>query len=447
VQAAFQTWLTPEVGDADAWEQLFLLRESLSQGERLRVGVNHVLEQCLTEVAQAHPRHAQAVRLRFIANRPVKEVRPEFFAEMTTDFFNRFQREALAHVAEMLCHREMLMRTSHAQYLELRLPARDYDQLFGVELLSKELTIQLVNPAAPALVVITGIGGIGKTALADFVVRQALHQRYFVKSAYLRVELNFTLEGVLRTLAHHLELEPDLPLEALRLTLRQACRTQPHLLMIDNLETVTDTTRLMTELAPLGTPSKLLFTTRARPAQFEPPATFKALDALKKKDALELLRHQAIATQQDLLSHADFEQIYQAVGGNPLALRLIVPLVKFQPLHVILADLEHAELQTVRAVYRRVYLNVWRSLSPEAQTLLKVMPLIGETGADQEQLCAVSGLSEPQFWRVLQELWERSLLETRGTPSDKRYGIHRLTEQFVKVDILQWDDDDDDTDA
>ena len=35
-------------------------------------------------------------------------------------------------------------------------------------------------------------------------------------------------------------------------------------------------------------------------------------------------------------------------------------------------------------------------------------------------------------------LRNRSLLEVRGTIQAKRYGIHRLTETFLRTEIIHW---------
>jgi hypothetical protein len=48
----------------------------------------------------------------------------------------------------------------------------------------------------------------------------------------------------------------------------------------------------------------------------------------------------------------------------------------------------------------------------------------------------VSGLSPAAFWPALHELHGRSLIEVRGSIQEKRYGIHRLTNSFLSVEIV-----------
>jgi hypothetical protein len=143
-------------------------------------------------------------------------------------------------------------------------------------------------------------------------------------------------------------------------------------------------------------------------------------------------------TDLSAITLADAKAIYDRVGGNPLALKLVVSLAAVQPLAHILKDLEQIHPGAVEDLYRHIYWKAWRSLSPAAQTLLQAMPLITDAGALPEQLQALSGLSEMELWPSISELWSRSLLEIRGALHEKRYSIHRLTETFLRTEIIHW---------
>ena len=69
------------------------------------------------------------------------------------------------------------------------------------------------------------------------------------------------------------------------------------------------------------------------------------------------------------------------------------------------------------------------------------MPLVAEPGALPEQMLTISGLPEGKFWPAVTELVSRSLLEVRGTLHERRYGIHRLTETFLRTEIIHWPDE------
>ena len=67
------------------------------------------------------------------------------------------------------------------------------------------------------------------------------------------------------------------------------------------------------------------------------------------------------------------------------------------------------------------------------------MPLVAATGALPEQMQMMSGLEDDAFWTAVHELSTRSLLEIRGTIHERRYSIHRLTETFLRTEIVQWE--------
>ncbi|MBK7176046.1 MAG: hypothetical protein IPH82_02430 [Chloroflexi bacterium] len=67
------------------------------------------------------------------------------------------------------------------------------------------------------------------------------------------------------------------------------------------------------------------------------------------------------------------------------------------PLPRLLTDLKEAKTREIEQLYRRIYWQVWRSLSPPGQTLLEMMPITAGMGATPEQLQAMSGLDESAY--------------------------------------------------
>jgi hypothetical protein len=106
------------------------------------------------------------------------------------------------------------------------------------------------------------------------------------------------------------------------------------------------------------------------------------------------------------------------------------------PLPKVLSDLGERNLSQTVAMYDRIFQRAWDALNPDARELLEGMPLVSEAGGSPEQLLAFSGLPVGRFWVALNELLSRSLLETRGTASERRYGIHQLTRTFLETQII-----------
>ncbi|GAB4162837.1 MAG: hypothetical protein Fur0021_37400 [Candidatus Promineifilaceae bacterium] len=131
--------------------------------------------------------------------------------------------------------------------------------------------------------------------------------------------------------------------------------------------------------------------------------------------------------------------IYEKVGGNPLALKLVVGLSHdFQTFDPVIADLTAAHLPDVAAMYHHIYWKAWRALSPDSRRLLEYMPLAADIGMLEEQMKGISGMDSANLLAAIHELIRRSLLEVRGTPSGRRYGIHPLTRSFLLTDIINW---------
>jgi hypothetical protein len=230
------------------------------------------------------------------------------------------------------------------------------------------------------------------------------------------------------------------PLEQLEKRLCQALKTTPHLVVVDNLETTTHVDYVAAKLLAFTEPSRFLLTSRARPSG-KTAVYIHSLQELPFNDAAALLRQHARITGLEELSEADDQTmaaVYEVTGGNPLALKLVVSLTAVLPLPQILADLSKSRVGPIEDLYRHIYWQTWRTLTPPAQNLLQAMPLAAASGALPEQMQAMSELDDDDFWAAIRELTTRSLLEVQGTIQDRRYGIHRLTETFLHTEIIRW---------
>jgi hypothetical protein len=327
-----------------------------------------------------------------------------------------------------------------------------YDVLFGTEESIARLGTLLLGSDAPWILAITGIGGIGKTSLAHATMRQIIRHFYFERVIWLSIEvadsqttqpqnklpMQLQYDDVLTQLAS--QICPQVPPPSQReLAVKQLLNAFPHLIVIDNLEVEPDSD-LLIRLHTLANPSKFLLTSRIRPSS--PIGVFNfPLTELASVDAIALMRKQAqLIGTTDLAEAPDdlLQTIYDSVGGNPLALKLIVGLNHDLSLPQIVEALRQAHVQEIEDLYRHIYWKIWQSLSPAAKSLLEVMPISSAGGIVQAQMQAISRLEENQLLAAIQELSQRSLLEVRGTPTEKRYTIHSLTRTFLQSEIIHW---------
>ena len=133
--------------------------------------------------------------------------------------------------------------------------------------------------------------------------------------------------------------------------------------------------------------------------------------------------------------------IYEAVGGNPLAVKLVVGLAGHLDLHAILSDLVTARHRDIHSMYQNIYLHSWQRLSEEAQRLLMVMPLATERGMTMPLMEVNSDLDFGALGAAIAELKKRSLIDVSGSATARRYSIHQLTRAFLGSSVIEWPGD------
>jgi hypothetical protein len=235
-------------------------------------------------------------------------------------------------------------------------------------------------------------------------------------------------------------------LSALQALLRQV----PHLVVIDNLETLADVAELLPTLRRLAGPSRFLLTSR-HTLPDEPDVYHLAVPELAEKDALALVRYEAQMRNLEAVAaagDADLRPIVETVGGNPLALKLVVGQLFLLPLPQVLDNLRQARGRTIGDMYRYVYLQSWNQLGADGQEALLCMPNFAQSGADFasiERICDVQG---GRLVDALEHLARLSLVNISGDLHSRRYSIHRLTETFLLREVIRyqalagdWDDD------
>lgn len=222
--------------------------------------------------------------------------------------------------------------------------------------------------------------------------------------------------------------------------LKKHLKERAHLIVIDNLETLTDIESLLPTLARLANPTKFLLTSR-QALYGEPDVYHFTVPGLSQTDALQLIRQEALKRNLLYLIEADNEAlvpIYETVGGNPLALRLIVGQSSMQPLDIILSDLTLARGETVENLYTYIYRRAWDNLDEVTRQAFLYMPLVSEFGADFHYLEATTGLAPSDLRRALNLLVILRLVDFRGQLGKRVYTIHNLTRTFLQEQVIKW---------
>ena len=455
VHNSLSTWGELSSSEDELLSFLLLVREKRAEyGDGLtlldlRNATNEVLEDALSELAQQEETEADVLEFRFVKGEITRLVANRLHA--SPDQVNRWQRAAIENMAKILLSQEMVLREERKLILESHLPPPSYTQIFGAKSLCQEVVEHILHPDNDMVVAIVGLGGIGKTSLADAATRRILDELTFDDVLWVRARsrnlAGSTLlpeqafEEFLLTVEELLWPDSPSSVASERLDrVRKALKSKPYFIVIDNLESEAVTIVFLERLRKLADPTKFLITSRSRPT-LSAPAYFVSVDELLQQDAIALLLHQAASLGLNDLADAEtplFESIYALTGGNPLALKLVVSLSTALPLPQILSGLAASRSGPIEDLYRHIYWEAWRAMTDTSQRLLQAMPLVSETGAKPEQMKAISELNDEQFWLAVTELVSLSLLEVRGTVHERRYGIHRLTETFLRTEIIHW---------
>jgi len=426
------------------------LPHSIGSAPASRLATNKILRSGIQQLQKQDPTAAQILTSRFMNGATILMTASKL--NLSEDQVKRRQRSAISRLTQILWEQETAVRDNRLHTLLARLPPPTYANLFGSQNRLDEILDYLTCRDAPGVIAIIGQGGIGKTALADQAVRTILPHFVYQDVVWLCVypedgpntvhQPDTTLQKIINDLAEYLCPQTAIANDGRIACLRQTLKNRPTLIVIDNLESEADTAYMLDALNDWAIPSKFLLTTRVRlPASSA--AYSLILNELPLPDAANLIRAQAQSLNLTDLAQAPdalIGQIYAVTGGNPLALKLVVGLTAVLPLSQILADLSAAKIGEIEQLYRYIYWEAWRNLGENGKALLKMMSMTAGVGMKPEQMQAMSGLTAQELWPAIAELVNRSLLEVRGTTWERRYGIHHLTESFLRTEIIHWPD-------
>ncbi|MRR30206.1 hypothetical protein EG834_07765, partial [bacterium] len=297
-------------------------------------------------------------------------------------------RRRLNHGLEMLVkklHREVLENLRNPVNIERNLPLPDATRLVEVGASLNLLSALFLDPAGPRMVSLEGIGGIGKTALARAFVAQpdlsanwpeilwvSARQSLLAEDGSLMAvpDSVTTLEDITIRMAEQLGLAglTGKPLSERLEGLHLALGNKKTLTIIDNIETAEEIHALVPALAKMAGASRFLITTRQTLRAY-PYIHIIPLSELSADGAYNLLSGELIRRGRTVRATAkDFDDLYQVVGGIPLAIKLAAAQLSLLPLHQIVTNLRQASMGTDQ-MYHYLYWQTWQALHEPARFL------------------------------------------------------------------------------
>ncbi len=347
-------------------------------------------------------------------------------------------------LAEAISRLERAARAANRRlWLALKLPPPSYTRLFGSHEARTALVERLLEASPPHAIVLTGPGGIGKTALAHAAARRLIDEERFADFAWLTLEEPTAYPTLLAALARELgyphlaEADPATLEAALGVRLGSA----PTLIVLDGADHLADRDALIARLSALvapgrldaqSAPGRLLLTTRQRPAPGTPihllpvgPLSRDAFAALLRDEA----RRRRLSRSR-LLDEKTIDAIYRAVGGNPLAGRLIVGQLATLPRERVLDNLPALETAGGERLFDALFMPTWETLGETAQLAALALTLLPFEGAYWHDLHDLLDLPGEDLDQALRELVAGSFVDVRDdTP---RYVMPTLARSFVR---------------
>lgn len=409
-----------------------------------------ILSLGLAELKKSAPEAEDLLRARFENRRDVLSLANSLNISEQSIYYR--QRQAVSQLTDILLQLEGSASADWRNRITARLELQTYLQLIGVDDLRAALIKALVDDETHFIVALDGLGGIGKTALADQAIRDLIRTTHFDEIGWItakhthlstlgRLQIEsgrpaLTFPMLVDKLANQFDLpaqDDSTQLERERLV-KQFLQERTCLVAIDNLETAADYHSLLPELRKWQNPTKFLLTSRLRLLD-EPDVFSLSLKELTAESAFELIRFEAERTGFNDLARAgdaDLQAIYSAVGGNPLALKLIIGQLRFHSLSHVLNRFTPAGKQPSEAgIYDYIYREIWETLDDENKMILLALTQAGETGFSSEHLANVSELPMESVSRSLEKLILLSMVDLSGSLFERRYRLHRLTEAFL----------------
>jgi predicted ATPase/DNA-binding SARP family transcriptional activator len=418
----------------------------LQQRERLSRRWRHLLIERAR--AATDPAQALAAARRWLDEDPLDEEA----VLLAADALQRSGQPGLARQQLQSLQADLAARLGVQASLELRRRSAGAAPAAGDAFIGRQAELRLLGqrlvPGEAGWVTLTGIGGVGKTRLADQLATR-LDTDYC--GAVHRISLSGPADGeqaalhLATTLASGISGDPWQHIAA-------ACGDGPLLLVIDNVDHHADfAARLRATVSEL--PVQVLATSRRRlglqgeqvwPLDGLPWPDADDLPRAQEFDAVRLFCAAAQAAWPEFdptRETAALVALCAAVQGHPLALRLAAAWARHLSLAELTARLQRdgelpaAPGTATGASLNALWLQSWAALNAaQQQALARLSLFVG--GCTPHAAVAVCDTPLP----VVASLVDLSLLEAERRQGATRYRLHPMIERFASVQQLRRND-------
>jgi transcriptional regulator with XRE-family HTH domain len=318
---------------------------------------------------------------------------------------------------------------------------------------------RLIEAHGLPIIAIEGLGGIGKTALAQELMARAFQANAFEGYVWTSAKAEFfEEEEIQRVRVSHYTLDTFLNAIATQcqqpqimqargddkiIAVRALLAAHRLLIVLDNLETIKDYKKMIFQISQWLGQSRLLVTSRVQTTHSQ--AFCVSLRGLTLLEGIEFLRSESAERGIEVIQTATEESLkrmHSVTGGAPLAMKLIIGQHRHGFMEEILRQLIEAKYgEQNYPFYRFIYYHAWQMLNDDAKRVLVGMSYMSLThGAYFEELLETVRFDSSAVMKALADVVARCLIEKSITVVAERFVLHPLTQYFVKSDIRsQWE--------
>ena len=302
-------------------------------------------------------------------------------------------------------------------------------------------------------ILIDGIGGIGKTALALEAAYRSKESNLFDAFVFVTAKQSLlvpsgirevtpparTLEEFLNETARILGQTGIAQLSGMekRRALIDSLREQRALLVYDNLETLAkEEQEALTEfLRQLPSRCKAIITSRQRGGE---GAVWLRLEQLKWEAACEIIEEEArkdklLVEKLERVGRSRWQELHDATGGSPLALMHLLGLMRVRLALTFDGALEMLRGSHDPDLQKFVFQEARRELTTNDETTLCALSFFVPS-ATFEALMEVAQLSRQALEITIDRLSALSLVDVFA--GQERYSLHPLTRNFTRDELL-----------
>jgi hypothetical protein len=436
---------------------MVVYQDLLAQYNDAHSATNEVLTLALDQLGGSV--EARTVRLRFLDRVPVQETALRLNVDRSSVY--RYQTKGVEQLSACLLAMEQDERHRRQAAAKRLLPLSAQTDLVGAEEHIQQLVELIAGPRPHDRIAVVGLGGLGKTTVALAVMERLIQchgvthvgwvtaQQEVFSAAEGRIDripaAHLTVEALVAALLR--QLLPDVPpptaqnLDQAKGMLAGYLKQHRHVIVLDNIETLANLRSLWSVLQELANPTQFLITSRHSLYDADGVSNYP-LPELSEQDTLALARQEGelkgIVQVSSAPDHA-LRPIFETVGGNPLAVKLVVGQLHASPLPAVLEDLRQAGGSKSDALYTFVYQRIWEKCLDDVQCdVLLAMATTPVEGGDERHMQAVTQLEPHMLREALQRLVAVNLLTAVGGLNQRLYRIHSLTRSFLEVNIAHW---------